>query len=105
MFLSIVPFLYSNLQAHGGGAIPGLALWTTERFVAVTSEPLVDLPKTPSSIVLGCDRSVARCEGKKLCYTDYISPHSKGGGKSLTFKNCSRFSWNLAQTHAKPLRF
>jgi len=24
--------------------IPRLALWTTERFVAVTSEPLVDLP-------------------------------------------------------------
>jgi len=34
----------SILQAHGGGAIPGFALWTTERFVAVSSEPLVDLP-------------------------------------------------------------
>ena len=36
----------SILQAHGGDAIPGLALWTTERFVAVLSELAVELPAT-----------------------------------------------------------
>ena len=34
----------SILQAHGGGAIPRLALWTTERFVRFSSAPAVELP-------------------------------------------------------------
>ena len=33
------------LQARGGGAIPGFALSTIERFVAVTSIPAVELPR------------------------------------------------------------
>ena len=34
----------SILQAHGGGAIPGFALWTIDPFVAVSSEPAVEPP-------------------------------------------------------------
>ena len=34
----------ANVQAHGGGAIPRLALSKSERFVAVTSGPAVELP-------------------------------------------------------------
>jgi hypothetical protein len=34
----------SILQAHGGGAIPGFALWTIDRFVAVSSTLAVELP-------------------------------------------------------------
>jgi hypothetical protein len=34
----------SILQAHGGGAIPRLALWTIDRFVRFLSELAVDLP-------------------------------------------------------------
>ena len=40
----------SILQAQGGGAIPGFALWTTERFVAVTALPFVDLPANGNAI-------------------------------------------------------
>ena len=32
------------LQARGGGAIPGFALSTIERFVAITTAPAVELP-------------------------------------------------------------
>ena len=35
----------SILQAHGGGALPRLALWTTERFVRFSSTLAVDLPR------------------------------------------------------------
>ena len=35
------------LQAHGGDATPRFALWTINRFVAVTSQPLVELPWYP----------------------------------------------------------
>jgi len=35
----------SILQAHGGGAIPEVALWTTERFVRFLSTLAVDHPK------------------------------------------------------------
>jgi hypothetical protein len=34
----------SILQAHGGGAIPGFALWTIDRFVAVSSALAVEQP-------------------------------------------------------------
>ena len=34
----------SILQAHGGDAIPHLALWTIDRFVRFLSQPLVELP-------------------------------------------------------------
>ena len=36
----------SILQAHGGGAIPRLALWT-KRFVRLLSALAVELPRTP----------------------------------------------------------
>ena len=42
---SIVPFVYSS-SAHGGDAIPGFAGWTIERFVAVSSQPLVEQPRS-----------------------------------------------------------
>ena len=34
----------SILQAHGGGAIPRVALWTTERVVRFLSQPAVEQP-------------------------------------------------------------
>ena len=36
----------SILQVRGGDAIPRLALWAIERFVAVTSTPAVEPPTT-----------------------------------------------------------
>jgi hypothetical protein len=42
MFLSTVPFLYSKRTAAARS--PGSPLWTTERFVAVSSTPAVELP-------------------------------------------------------------
>ena len=50
---SIVPPLYSKRTAAARS--PGsIALWTTERFVAVTSEPLVELP--PKTVSFFCVR-------------------------------------------------
>ena len=39
----------SVLQAHGGGAIPRLALWTIDRFVRFSSEPLDDSWNYPAT--------------------------------------------------------
>jgi hypothetical protein len=71
----------SILQAHGGGAIPGLALWTTERFVAVTSALAVDLPGSCSTAA-SCSRLV-----------DENGPASSIGGRGRAS------TWQLQLSH------
>ena len=79
MFLSIVPFLYSKHTAAGDPSsrlsclvINSLTSGKSERFVAVTITPLVELPfrfrfRVP---VLACgeEREAARAKKTVLCY-------------------------------------